>query len=386
MSKSEGTIPDNFANENDSHYMPSASRREALSPADRRVAGAPRNAGETKESQWFHSMVIKTWQGHPHQPFQMGSQAVPNPLRIAGIGANLGGVAGDLDAVRAQMNELIALGAEVVECYASDLGVVADAGLIPGRVAELREICAERPLAITLHAPIPIDFMDRENIERHRAAARVSVELAAEIGAGIVVIHAGRASPEAWARDADGLLAFERDELSALGDIARDAGLRIALENISPNPAVIAGRLTSYSLDPAALARQLALVDHPGVTGCLDYSHANQGAGLLDLDPVAGARAMAPVTGHIHISEASGRPAIPSIAAQHDWMYFGIGDMHAPLGSGCMDLDALADVSDVLPGTYAILELQRHARAMLGDSLTRLRAFARHVNALDRAA
>ncbi len=311
---------------------------------------------------------------------------MPQSLRIAGIGANLGGVRGDLDTVRDQMNGLIALGAEVVECYASDLGVVADARLIPGRVAELRGICAERPLAVTLHAPIPIDFMDRANIGLHRAAARVSVELAAEIGAGIVVIHAGRADPESWAADPDGLLAFEREELATLGDLALDAGVRIALENISPNPAVIAGRLTSYSLDPAALARQLALLDHPGVTGCLDYSHANQGAGLLDLDPIAGARALAPVTGHIHISEASGRPSIPSVAAQSDWLYFGIGDMHASLGSGCMDLDALADVSDVLPGTYAILELQAHARSMLGDSLDRLRAFAGRVNALAEAA
>ena len=93
---------------------------------------------------------------------------------------------------------------------------------------------------------------------------------------------------------------------------------------------------------------------------------------------------VSPATG----SEASGRPSIPSVAAQHDWLYFGIGDMHAPLGSGCMDLDALADVSQVLPGTFAILELQGHARAMLGDSLdravgrVRVREAARAVQAL----
>lgn len=311
---------------------------------------------------------------------------MPNLPRIAGIGANLGNIAGNLDQVRAQMDGLATLGADVVEAYASSLGVVADARLIPSRVADLREICADRPLSVTLHAPIPIDFMDRDNTDLHRAAARVSVDLAAEIGAGIVVIHAGRASPEAWADDADGFLAFEREELALLGDHATAAGVRIALENISPNPAVIAGKMTSYSLDPAALAQQLRTLDHPGVTGCLDYSHANQGAGLLGLDPVAGARAMAPVTGHIHISEASGRPAIPGVTAQPDWMYFGIGDMHAPLGIGCMDLDALADASGVLPGTFAILELQGHARAMLGDSLERLRTFADRVNALPQAA
>lgn len=306
--------------------------------------------------------------------------------RIAGIGASLSDVGGDLDRVRAQLDELIGFGADAAELYASALGVVADARLIPDRCRELKKLCAAREISITLHAPIPIDLMDRGNIALHRAAGRVSIDLAAEIGAKVVVIHAGRAHPDVWSAESDALLDVELEELSALGDHAVRAGLRVGLENISPNPAVIAGRLTSYSLDPALLARQLRRLDHPGVVGCLDYSHANQGAGLLGLDPIACVTAMAPVTGHIHISEASGVPAIPSVTSQPDWMYFGIGDMHAPLGSGCMDLDALADVSSVLPGTLAILELQGHARGMLADSLGRLRAFADRVNALPIAA
>lgn len=301
--------------------------------------------------------------------------------RVAGIGASLGAVNGDLDRVRKQADELAALSADVMELYASSLGVVANARLLPARTTELRALCAERPLVPTLHAPVPIDFMDRDNIALHRSAALVSVDLAAEIGAPIVVIHAGRAHPTDWASDPDGLLAFEREELSALGDHAAKCGVRIALENISPNLAVIGGRATSYSLDPAALARQIGVLDHPSVTSCLDYSHANQGAGLLGLDLVAGVAAMAPFTGHIHISEASGMPTVPSITSQPDWMYFGVGDMHAPLGSGCMDLTALADASPVLPGTLAVLELQGHACAMLADSLRHLRAFADRVNA-----
>lgn len=301
--------------------------------------------------------------------------------RIAGIGASLGAVNGELDRVREQADELLAFGVDVMELYASSLGVVANARLLPARTTELRTLCEERPLMPTLHAPIPIDFMDRDNITLHRSAARVSVDLAAEIGAPIVVIHAGRADPTEWASDPDGLLTFEREELSALGDHAAKSGVRIALENISPNLAVIGGKATSYSLDPAALARQLGALHHPSVTGCLDYSHATQGAGLLGLDPIAGAAAMAPFTGHIHISEASGLPTIPSITSQPDWMYFGVGDMHAPLGTGCMDLTALADASPVLPDTFAVLELQGHARAMLADSLRHLRAFADRVNA-----
>lgn len=307
------------------------------------------------------------------------------PPRIVKIGANLGRIEGDLDRVRAQIDALGLAGAECVEMYAPALGVVAAARPITSRLAELKAICAERPVAFTLHAPIPVDFMDRAHIGLHRAAARVSVDLAAEIGATIVVIHAGRATPDDWARDADGLLALERDELAVLGDHARSAGVTVALENISPNPAVIAGRATSYSLDPAALARQLAALDHPAVTGCLDYSHANQGAGLQGHALIDGVAAMAPRTGHIHVSDTTGVPAPASVP--HDyWMYYGVGDAHAPLGTGGIDLDALAGVSRVRPGTFAVLELQFSARGMMADSLARLRAFADRVNRLDAEA
>ena len=302
--------------------------------------------------------------------------------RITGVGANLGPLRGNFELVRQELDGLIALGADVAEVYASALGAVAAGQLIPSRVRELAQLCQERPIALTLHAPIPIDLMDRDNIALHRSAARVSVDLAAEIGASVIVIHAGRAAPEAWHRDADGLLAFERDELRSLGDHAREAGVRIALENISPNLAVVNGRATSYSLDPAALARQLATLDHPAVVGCLDYSHANQGAGLQGHDLLDGVCAMSPVTGHIHISETTGVPTPPSIVEQTYWMYFGVGDMHAPLGTCGMDLGAIADASPVLPGTLAVLEIQDHARAMLADSLSQLRTFADRVNTL----
>ena len=305
---------------------------------------------------------------------------------IAGIGANLSHVGTDLDAVAAQLDDLLALGADCAELYASALGVVVAGRPIADRVARLRRIVAERTLACSIHAPIPINPMDREHTALHRRALDASVTLAGEIGADIVVIHAGRTTPALWAAGAADLLAFERDELRRYAAAARAAGVTVAVENISPNPAVIAGRETSYSLDPSALARQLALVREDGLTGCLDVSHANQGAGLQGHALLDGCAAMGPVTRHLHVSDTTGQPAPGWLPTPSDMSYFGVGDMHAPLGTAGIDYDAVAAALRPQPGTRAVLELAPVSRPLLADSLARLRVFSDRVNALAEAA
>lgn len=305
---------------------------------------------------------------------------------IIGVGANLSDIDGDLDAVARQLDDLVALGADCAELYASSLGVVVGGRLLPERVAALRRVCAARPLACSIHAPIPINPMDREHVPLHRRALEVSVALAGEIGADIVVIHAGRTTPALWAAEADALLAFEREELRGYAASARAAGVTVAVENISPNPAVIAGRETSYSLDVSSLARQLAGLGEAGITGCLDISHANQGAGLQGHDLVEGCAAMGPVTRHLHVSDTTGTPAPPWGLGPGDMNYFGVGDMHAPLGTAGIDYEAVAARFRPLAGTRAVLELQQQSRPMLADSLARLKDFAARVNAIAEAA
>lgn len=302
------------------------------------------------------------------------------PLPIAGVGANLSDVDGHLDTVASQLDELVALEADCAELYASGLGVVVAGRVLADRVATLRRICAARPLAYSLHAPIPINPMDREYPRLHHRALEVSAALAAELGAEIVVIHAGRTTPALWAAEAEALLAFERDELRGYAAMARAAGVTVAVENISPNPAVIAGRETSYSLDASALARQLAELDTPNIIGCLDISHANQGAGLQGHDLIDGCAAMGPVTRHLHVSDTTGVPAPDWGLGPDDLNYFGVGDMHAPLGTAGIDYGAVADRFRPLSGTRAVLELQRQSRPLLADSLARLRAFCDRVN------
>lgn len=298
---------------------------------------------------------------------------------IIGVGGTTAIADGDMGILAKSMEAVQAAGCECIELYASALSVVGAGRLIPHRVAELKRVCNDFDLTLTIHAPIPINLMDRQQPEMHWRAAQVSLELAGEIAAPAVVFHAGRAHPRDWAREEAGLLAYERDVLERLGDVALEHGTRAALENISPNRNVILGTEWSYSLIPAKLADQLAQVESAGVTGCLDIAHAKQGATLTGTDYLVGIEAMGPQTGHIHISDVTSEPSPLWIDSAIDRAYFGVGDTHAPLGWAGIDFDAVADVFRPQAGTRAILELAGPVAGEMADSIVRLKDFAERV-------
>ncbi|MEM8664436.1 MAG: sugar phosphate isomerase/epimerase [Pseudomonadota bacterium] len=277
---------------------------------------------------------------------------------IAGIGFNTGDVGGDLSVLANRLQRFHAMGCEVAEITAVGLDAVTACRLVPERIEAIRAILADVPLTTTMHAPIAINLMDEAHIALHKAAALASLDLAAALGAKVVVLHPGRVHPDLWATDATRLLELERTILTRVGDTAGERGLLIAYENISPNERVIAGLETSYSLDPRQLAAQLASLDHQAVWACLDISHAQQGALLWDFDMLEACRALGPHIIHLHYSDSTGRPA--TIASRHkgEAQFFGVGDMHAPPGWGAIDFDALADAVTVRAGSRIVIELK----------------------------
>lgn len=301
--------------------------------------------------------------------------------RVIATGFNTGNTMGDDDALAAELDRILALGADGCELTASALDAVAACRPVPARVRALRAITEARPLSYSVHAPIPINLMDRAEPDLHRRAAAASLELAAELGARDVVLHPGRCTPEDWARDPGALLAFERDALAPLAERARALGVRIAYENISPNPAVMAGAETSYSLDPAQLADQIAAVDDDGLVACLDVSHAQQGAGFMGFDMIAACARLGRHIGHFHYSDSTGIPMRTTLKSEQEKTYFGVGDMHAPPAWGVIDFDALADALDVKPDCRIVIELKRnfHPHAA-SDTLAAARAFGARLN------
>ncbi|MEL6167482.1 MAG: sugar phosphate isomerase/epimerase family protein [Pseudomonadota bacterium] len=279
---------------------------------------------------------------------------------VLSTGFNTGMTEGDLSVLDRRLDQMVTLGCTGAEITAIGLDAVVSCRLLAHRVAALSEIMGRYELAYSLHAPIAVNLMDRVHADIMQRAALVSMDLAAEIGAKVVVFHPGRVHPRDWLAGRDGLLQFELDQLGPVADRAAEHGIQIAYENISPNARVIALEETSYSLDPRALAEQLARLDHAAVMACLDISHAQQGAGLWGFDMIEACIALAPWIGHIHFSDSTGVPATFPTGSRTEQHYFGVGDMHAPQGLGGVDFEALAQALTVLPDTRVVIEIKRN--------------------------
>jgi sugar phosphate isomerase/epimerase len=161
--------------------------------------------------------------------------------------------------------------------------------------------------------------------------SRRSLELAAEIGAGVMVAHA----PFRWERRALAWLATEAD------DEAAGQGTKLAMENLFP----VAGRAFSAAITPAELGAYRHIV--------FDTSHfAVSGIDLFEAWDALQARVV-----HLHVSDN-----------------FGNGrDSHAPLGTGTLPLEAF--VTHVCRSGYlGTITLELDCRAYL-DSRRNLVAF-----------
>jgi len=173
----------------------------------------------------------------------------------------------------------------------------------------------------------------------------------------VVVIHPGRVTPQADVAARKRLLAVERGQLLRAADLAGRHGIRIGMENLNPNRDMMAGHQTSYALDPAALAEQLAAIDHPAVCGVLDFAHGWLAAGKLGFDYARHVRAFAPYVGHLHVTDNCGMPITAPYTADADHVAFGMGDLHLPIGWGTVPYDALLSDLPIRDGTVANLEL-----------------------------
>lgn len=300
---------------------------------------------------------------------------------VVSTGFNTRPVEGSVDALELQLAHMAAIGCTGCEITAVGLDAVVSNRLIPGQVKAVRTAMARFPFNYSMHAPIAINLMDETHRDLHRRAAMVSLDLAAEIGAPLVVLHPGRCAPRDWIENHADLLARERDLLRDVADHARSLGVRIAYENISPNPRVISGLETSYSLDPAQLAQQLEALEHSAVIACLDISHAQQGAVLWGFDMIESCMRLAPHIGHIHYSDSTGIPATIASRDMGETHFFGLGDMHAPPGMGAVDFETLGRRLTVLPDTRLVIEIKSnfkaHSEAM---TLAEAKQFAARIN------
>ena len=292
---------------------------------------------------------------------------------IAGFGFSTMGGSPNFEQLPEVLDRFEALEAAFVELslFAEDL--VAGGRVLPGRMATLKRICADRPFGYTVHGPICLNFMDVDHLRLHEHVCRTYLEACAELDAKTLVVHTGRV-PDVGAERLDSLYAQQREVLARMGDIAKDLGVHIAVEN------VFVEEPDWHTANPAHLAQELAAIDHPNVTGTLDFSHAFIQTTFEARDFFADAIAFAPQVNHLHVHDSFGTPKRMTTHFMSESLAYGLGDLHLPIGWGAIQWEPLLSRCRFQPGTVLMIELRQRYWSELAACAEAARRFVKLLN------
>lgn len=284
---------------------------------------------------------------------------------IIATGFNTGSVDGEFESLEADLRRLADIGVNTVELGLTTLDLIAGGRIIEERADRLVALTAQFDFRYTVHGLVSSNFMDPATCHYQLAAAKALAETCDRIGAHILVQHSGhlRADQLFDRAEAD---KREREALFELAEFCKPYGVRIAFENIfTTEPG-------QYRQTPAQVAQTIKAVNHPNLIGLIDFSHAYIESTYRGLDFHEQLRAMAPVTGHLHVHDSFGRPQgfYKGFHVQENTA-LGIGDLHMPLGWGDINWEILFADLDFLPGTVLMMEIGRRYRSEQPASLER---------------
>ncbi|CAN5758764.1 sugar phosphate isomerase/epimerase [soil metagenome] len=292
-------------------------------------------------------------------------------MAFRSVGTNLsrlyldgaGGLAEDLGALKRS-------GADFVEVWPQNLGVILGGSLDTNRLRAVGELLLEAELAYTVHAPLEVNLMDLTSHGLQRDILDASLRFAKGIGAEVVVCHAGQRVGTRDARHSMGdQLSAERCALREAGDLAGELGVTIAVENYYPERPILRGAVYDYSVWPSQLAEQISAVDHPAVGICLDVGHAALAAGFFGFDFIEECAAMAPLVRHVHLHDNLQRTNLTGEPQVSEHTVYGLGDLHLPPGRGTIPLEDLFRRMDFPERPSCCVELSPEGFSLVPEAL-----------------
>ncbi|MCO5732569.1 sugar phosphate isomerase/epimerase [Rhizobium sp. SSA_523] len=259
---------------------------------------------------------------------------------------------GDLSLLDESLREIADTGATACEIGVYGEEIIAGGRIIADRTQRLEQIVRAYDFKkLSLHGQIVSNFMDRQHLPLQKKVVRAMLELCDRLGAGILVHHCGSAQLAEGESGAD-LDQMERDALSEMADIAKSYGVRIALENIFTT------ERGQYRQTPSQVAATVRAIGHDNLVALIDFSHAYIEATYKQLDFRQELRAMAPVTGHLHVHDSFGLPyTMERFFHPAEATALGIGDLHLPIGWGDIAWDEIFAELTFLPDTTLIMEI-----------------------------
>ncbi|HEU0164128.1 MAG TPA: sugar phosphate isomerase/epimerase [Thermomicrobiales bacterium] len=253
-----------------------------------------------------------------------------------------------LAALRQSLERVAGVGFTHAEILSRNISAIFNGQINTARLETLKEAIAGSPIAFTLHGSEITTSRGGNLMDISTSTERLIFEadlaLARTIGASIVVYHSGTLRDIGNDTDAARAgMAAERETLRAMGDIAGESGITIAVENRVPIGRTLLRH--GYGISLERLADQINEIDHPQVGVCLDTGHAFLGAAYLGYDFLEQIRLIAPLVSHIHFADNFGKVQLDERADPSEDVFAGLGDLHLLPGWGAIPFGELEQIA-----------------------------------------
>lgn len=291
-------------------------------------------------------------------------------------------VDGRLGQMENDLRHFEAIGLQAAEIPTDGVDAIIDGKLDMRRLGQVKDVLQGFELKYSVHAPIPLNLMDADKA-LHMNVMHACLSFCEEIGSHILVYHPGRFLAEEEfpvrrihlsARKRELLMEAEVEDLRAIADEYKD--VCICMETARP---YLKNSPYCYAEQPGMLLQQAHNIDRKNVRITLDLGHAYMASRLYGFDPVKAASDMGPMIAHTHVHDNFGRSIYQHEKQQTHLLPFGRGDMHMPVGRGCIPIkDILASYARHYKGIY-MMELRSRYFANAEESFNNLSTIARAI-------
>ncbi|MHC1743905.1 MAG: sugar phosphate isomerase/epimerase family protein [Syntrophobacteraceae bacterium] len=274
-------------------------------------------------------------------------------------------VDGSLDALQRDLDHFASIGLDAVEIPVHGIDAIKDGKIDPRRLRESRAILSDYDFEYSVHAPDPLNLMDRDHPEMHIAVLRSSLQFTAEIGSRVLVYHAGRyVAEELFPVDGRRLLSevgarkLLDAEVRQLRSMAQEfPDQLICVENARP---YLLHSPYCYGESLESLGEIIREIDCRNVGVALDVGHLFMAAELYGIDPVSAVRNISSLIVHTHVHDNFGGVVHYHEKQQTHQIPFGRGDAHMPVGWGAVPISAILE--EYLDSYTGILMMELHSR------------------------
>ena len=349
-------------------------------------------------------------------------------MHIKGIGINIDSptIDGDLDLFEKALGDFQDIGFDYVEIPVHGVDAIFKGRLNWLQTRVITDILKKFKLKYTVHGPNLLNLMDPSNFQLQKDIFKSGIEFTNAIGAEIFIYHSGKIplqeeikgegirknsflklpSPKKIER----LKKIEIKTLQELATFAKDFGVTIAIENISPDveeesiwelskhfsndrifpfsaltpqtPKPIFLREISkynYGTKIEDLVDQVKKINRENVGITLDFGHAFLASKYYHFIFLDSVKLALPYIKHVHIHDCFGKPKLSYEEQDINLIQFGIGDLHLPVGWGAIPYNKIFRILKNYQGVLS-LELKPRYKKFYKYSLQKLEELVESTN------